>query len=247
MKKLLVSIISVLSINAHALEHSEINDARIPGIKTAVEAYNAEFSQAYSPLLADVESIGSSIGEMINTAVITGNQSRMLSNCSLNATGIATRQTTADVALDAEQLMSDTQYHFWGSYSPTVEQQLLGISKYLSIKAPQSGLSLATPNGSQWFDLEQEEVKSSEGWQAMDQYQDGTRFVVGIGLMDDLIRDNSHYIYAEKINGEVIFIDGQTNLSTDIEPTYLTDKFDFSHLNIPLVTGLMFWALEPIS
>ncbi|MGF1680264.1 hypothetical protein [Photobacterium minamisatsumaniensis] len=247
MKKLAISMISILSFNANALVHTEIEDSRIPTIKSAVESYNAEFKQSHSAFLPDVTSISNSIGSMINTAVITGNQNRMLSNCSLNATGMATRQTTANTALDAEQLIPDTQYHFWGSYSPTVEQQLIGISEYLSKKAPQSQLTLATPNGSQWYDLNQKNVPASDGWKAMNQYQDGTRFVVGIGLMDELIRDNSHYIYAEKINGEVIFIDGQTNLSKDIPPTYLTTQFDFSHLDIPLVTGLIFWALEPTS
>ncbi|MGF1695699.1 hypothetical protein L4C54_08495 [Vibrio lamellibrachiae] len=228
--------------SAFSMTSNEINDARIPAIQTAVAKQN----KAIAPNLRLYgEAITNEIGELLNVALITGNESRVLSNCSLNATGIATRQTTASVSDEAEALLTNTSDHFWGKHSPTVEQQLVGISNYLTHKVSKMGFELSTPTGSNWRKLDQSNVKASESWQEMNEYPSGTRFVVAVGLEAELIRDNSHYIYAEKIDSEIIFIDGQTNLATDIPPTYLYDQFDFSHLNIPSVTTMMFWALTP--
>ncbi|GAM60261.1 hypothetical protein JCM19232_594 [Vibrio ishigakensis] len=245
-KKLLTIAMCSLAPAAYALNSSEIEDQRLPAIISAVEVQNKSFSEQNPNLLAPTSKISNEVGEMINVALVTGHDSRLLSNCSLNATGLLTRQTTASVSDEAEKLLASTSDHFWGQHSPTVEQQLVGISNYLSVKSQEMPFELSTPSGSEWRDLDQTDVRASKAWQEMSAYPNGTRFVVAIGLQEDLIRDNSHYIYAEKLENDIVFIDGQTNLAKDIPPTYLYDSFDFAHLNIPSVTTMMFWALTPI-
>ncbi|GEA50399.1 hypothetical protein VIN01S_12030 [Vibrio inusitatus NBRC 102082] len=244
-RKLLTLVLCSMTPFAYALDSSGIEDKRIPIIKTAVTDQNHAFMTQNEELYTSAGKITAEVGPMVNVALITGNESRLLSNCSLNATGLLTRQTTAAVSNDAEALLKSKSDHFWGKHSPTVDKQLVGISNYLAIKAEQMPYELMTPSGSEWQSLDQTNVSSSKAWKEMNQYENGTRYVVAIGLQEDLIRDNSHYIYAEKIDGELVFIDGQTNLASDIPATYLADSFDFSHLNIPKVTTMMFWALTP--
>ncbi len=230
---------------ALAITSNDIDDDRIPTIKSAVEHQNGAFISKNGHLEPAVSKISGEVGEIINVALLTDNESRLLSNCSLNATGLVLRQTTASVSEDAEAIMLNPEDHFWGPNAPTVEKQLVGISNYLSVKAEDMPFELATPNGSSWRSLDQTKVKESQSWSEMNEYPNGTRFVVAIGLEEDLIRDNSHYIYAEKVEDQLVFIDGQTNLAKDMAPTYLYDQFDFAHLKIPRVTTMMFWALKP--
>ncbi|GEM81223.1 hypothetical protein [Vibrio superstes] len=244
--KSIAMAVCLLAPSAYALTSSDIDDERIVGIKNAVATQNGAFVAQNQGLKPVANQITSEVGEIINVALLTNNESRMLSNCSLNATGLATRQTTASVSDEAEDIMPNTGDHFWGQYAPTVEKQLVGISNYLSVKTEDMPFELATPLGSQWRALDQTKVQESLSWHEMNEYPNGTRFVVAIGLEEDLIRDNSHYIYAEKQQDQIIFIDGQTNLAKDIPPTYLYDQFDFAHLAIPSVTTMMFWALKPV-
>lgn len=235
----------MVNMNTWVEDKATVDNETLDKLMTAVTVFNSRFKKDHPDEYDYGMSICSDIGGIINTAVVTENSDNKLNNCSLNAVGLATRQSTHLVEAEAMALLRNRDFFFWSRYVQPVEDQVSCLSMYLKSKTENDGLILDTPNGSEWYRLVQADITSSKAYSEMSKYGDGTRFVVGVGLMEDLIRDNSHYLYAEKINGKLVFIDGQTNLFSDIEPTYYSDDFDFSHINIPLVTGMMFWAITP--
>lgn len=226
-------------------DKNAIDGNTLDTLTTAVAIHNGQFKQRYPAEYDHGKAICAKIGGIINTAVVTDNSANKLNNCSLNAVGLATRQPTHLVEADASARLRNRDYFFWSRYVQPVADQITYISHYLDLKSEDSEYRLDTLEGSPWYPVDQGNIRLSEAYRQMTEYADGTRFVVGVGLMEDLIRDNSHYLYAEKINGTLIFIDGQTNMFSDLEPTFYSDTFDFSHINIPLVTGMMFLAVIP--
>ncbi|WEM44605.1 hypothetical protein PTW35_25430 (plasmid) [Photobacterium sp. DA100] len=225
-------------------DKAQIESTTLDALTTAVTKHNQTFKQQHPNEYSYGLTIQELIGGIINTAIVTENSANKLNNCSLNAIGLATRQPTHLVQAEAMTLLRNRDTFFWSKYVQPVVDQVAYISLYLTLKAEQDNLCLSNPKGSQWYELDQTNITLCQAYQQMSEYEDGTRFIVGVGLMEDLIRDNSHYLYSEKVNGKLIFIDGQTNLFTSIDATFYSDYFDFSHIQIPKVTGMIYWAIN---
>lgn len=191
-------------------DYSSENDEIILKIKNAVSKYNENFELEHQCEYKYGLDVCNSMGGIVNTAVVTGNEKNRLNNCSLNAVGLATRQPTHLVEANAMAMLRNRDYFFWSKYVQPVEDQIKYISLYLSILAEERGFTLFNPQGSQWFSLDQDDIISCEAYKEMEEYESGTRFIIGVGQLDELIRDNSHYIYGEKVGDKLIFIDGQT-------------------------------------
>ena len=225
-------------------DKTQIENNILDEIITAVTKHNEAFKQQHPDEYNYGLAIQKQLGGIINTAIVTENSANKLNNCSLNAVGLATRQSTHLVQAEAMALLRNRETFFWSKYVQPVKDQVSYISLYLALKAEQDNLSLKMPEVNQWYELDQTDITRCQAYLEMNEYKDGTRFIVGVGLMENLIRDNSHYLYAEKVNGKLVFIDGQTNLFSDINATFFSHYFDFSHIKIPKVTGMTYWAIN---
>lgn len=216
---------------------TDIHDDHIPAIKKNLDFYNKDIEDKYPKLFKYGLSLQKDIAPILNTAAKLGHYDKMLCNCSLMPFCFLYQKPWHDVLDMIESKITDETKHFWKPVAVTPHDQFNSLEYCL----PRLGF---TYEFSDWYSMNPENTKESEFYSHMTNYSNGAKFIIFIASKEDFTRDNSHFIYAEKVNDTILFMDAQHNMADDMPVGLSVEQLDCACLNMHDLNLLRFCVIK---